>query len=150
MSLTYFYMALVIGICLSLACEEIFGINSGGSICPGFFAMVCDDIPTVCLILVITLLDYLIVQYVLPKFVILYGKRRFAVTLILSVFFKLFFELFFPILPFATVSFRGTGVMSTGVLANNCVRQGIKYTIPACIIVTAITYGLVQLIAFVL
>lgn len=86
MSLTYFYLALVIGICLSLVCEEVFGVNCGGSICPGFFAMVCDDIPTVCLILTITLLDYLVVQYILPKFMILYGKRRFAAVLILSVF----------------------------------------------------------------
>lgn len=149
MSLTHFYLALVIGICLSLLCEEIFGINSGGSICPGFFAMVCDDIPTICLILTITLLDYLVVQYVLPKFMILYGKRRFTVVLILSVVFKLLFEQLFPLLPFATVSFRGIGVMSTGILANNCIRQGFRYTIPACIVVTALTYGLVQLITFV-
>ncbi len=149
MSLTHFYLALVIGICLSLICEEIFGINAGGSICPGYFAMVCDDLPTICLILTITLIIYLVVQYVLPRFMIVYGKRRFAMVLILSVILKLVFEQFFPILPFATVGFRGIGVMSTGVLSNNCIRQGFRYTIPACIVVTGLTYALVQLIVMV-
>ncbi len=149
MSLTQFYLALVIGICLSLLCEELFGISSGGSICPGFFAMICDDVPTVCLILAITLIDYLIVKYVLPKFMIVYGKRRFALVLIIAVVLKLFFEQFFPVLPFAVVAFRGIGVMSTGVLANNCIRQGFRYTIPACAVVTALTYFIVQLISFV-
>ncbi len=146
MSLTYFYLALIIGICLDLICEEVFGIVAGGSICPGFFAMICDDLPTVFLILTITLIIYILVQYVLPKFMIIYGKRRFTVVIALAVILKLFFEQFYPALPFAVVGFRGIGIMSTGVLANNCIRQGFRYTIPACVIVTGITYTLAQLI----
>ncbi len=150
MSLTYFYLALIIGVCLDLICEECFGVVAGGSICPGFLAMVCDDLPTIFLIFTITLIIYLLVQYVLPKIMIIYGKRRFTVVIILAIVLKLFFEIFFPTLPFATVGFRGVGVMSTGILANNCVKQGFRYTIIATAITTAITFILVQLIATVI
>ncbi len=150
MELTHFYLALAIGICLALLCEEFFGIIAGGAICPGFLAMVCDDLPTVCLVLLITMIIYVLVQYVLPKFMIIYGKRRFTVVIILTVVLKLFFDLFYPTLPFAVIGFRGVGIMTTGVLASNCIKQGIRYTLPACAIVTAITFILVHAIVSVM
>ena len=145
MTLTHFYLAIVIGTVLSLIVDEVFGIQCGGYIVPGYLAMVCDDIACVLIVFALSLITYLIINYVLPKFMILFGKRKFAVSLIVSIILKLATEMLFPMIPFASVTFRGVGAITPSLLANSYSRQGIIYTIPATLIVTYITFGLVNL-----
>ena len=147
MTLTHFYLAIVIGTVLSLIVDEVFGIQCGGYIVPGYLAMVCDDIACVLIVFALSLITYLIINYVLPKFMILFGKRKFAVYLIVSIILKLATEMLFPMIPFASVTFRGVGAITPSLLANSYSRQGIIYTIPATLIVTYITFGLVNLLS---
>ena len=81
MTVTNFYLAIIIGTLISLLVDELFGIQCGGLIVPGYLAMVIDDIPCILLVFAISFIVYVIVNYVLPKFMILFGKRKFAVTL---------------------------------------------------------------------
>ena len=147
MTLTHFYLAIVIGTVLSLIVDEVFGIQCGGYIVPGYLSMVCDDIACVLIVFALSLITYLIINYVLPKFMILFGKRKFAVSLIVSIILKLATEMLFPMIPFASVTFRGVGAITPSLLANSYSRQGIIYTIPATLIVTYITFGLVNLLS---
>ena len=147
MTLTHFYLAIVIGTVLSLIVDEVFGIQCGGYIVPGYLAMVWDDIACVLIVFALSLITYLIINYVLPKFMILFGKRKFAVSLIVSIILKLAAEMLFPMIPFASVTFRGVGAITPSLLANSYSRQGIIYTIPATLIVTYITFGLVNLLS---
>ena len=147
MTLTHFYLAIVIGTVLSLIVDEVFGIQCGSYIVPGYLAMVCDDIACVLIVFALSLITYLIINYVLPKFMILFGKRKFAVSLIVSIILKLATEMLFPMIPFASVTFRGVGAITPSLLANSYSRQGIIYTIPATLIVTYITFGLVNLLS---
>ncbi len=147
MTLTHFYLAIVIGTVLSLIVDEVFGIQCGGYIVPGYLAMVCDDIACVLIVFALSLITYLIINYVLPKFMILFGKRKFAVSLIVSIILKLATEMLFPMIPFASVTFRGVGAITPSLLANSYSRQGVIYTIPATLIVTYITFGLVNLLS---
>ena len=147
MTLTHFYLAIVIGTVLSLIVDEVFGIQCGGYIVPGYLAMVCDDIACVLIVFALSLITYLIINYVLPKFMILFGKRKFAVSLIVSIILKLAAEMLFPMIPFASVTFRGVGAITPSLLANSYSRPGIIYTIPATLIVTYITFGLVNLLS---
>lgn len=146
MEASYFYLALVIGLFISLLMEEILGISAGGMIVPGYLAMVCDDIPQLLLIFFISFAVYLIVNHVLPHFVILFGKRKFVATLIVGILLKLILELFFPILPFATVEFRGIGAITPSLIANSYAKQGIRYTVPAVLAATYITFGILSLL----
>ena len=130
MTVTNFYLAIIIGTLISLLVDELFGIQCGGLIVPGYLAMVIDDIPCILLVFAISFIVYVIVNYVLPKFMILFGKRKFAVTLLLGIFLKLVVELLFPVFPFATVAFRGVGAITPSLLANTYSRQSILYTIP--------------------
>ena len=147
MTLTHFYLAIVIGTVLSLIVDEVFDIQCGGYIVPGYLVMVCDDIACVLIVFALSLITYLIINYVLPKFMILFGKRKFAVSLIVSIILKLATEMLFPMIPFASVTFRGVGAITPSLLANSYSRQGIIYTIPATLIVTYITFGLVNLLS---
>ena len=145
MTVTNFYLAIIIGTLISLLVDELFGL-----IVPGYLAMVIDDIPCILLVFAISFIVYVIVNYVLPKFMILFGKRKFAVTLLLGIFLKLVVELLFPVFPFATVAFRGVGAITPSLLANTYSRQSILYTIPATLAATLVTYGVVTLLSTVL
>lgn len=146
MDATYLYMSLIIGMALSLLVAEYFGINPGGMIVPGYLALVCDDLAQMCLVFAVAAAIYLIVNHVLPHFVILFGRRKFVATLITGVVIKLLLELLFPALPFAAIEFRGLGVITPGLIANCCAKQGVRYTIPATLAVTYATFGIITLL----
>lgn len=150
MEATYFYMALVVGLCISLLVEEFLGINCGGTIVPGYLAMVCDDIPQMLLIFAIAMIVYVIVNFGLPHFVILFGRRKFVATLIVGVVIKLIVELLFPMfMPFTAVAFRGLGVIVPALIASSCAKQSFKFTIPAILISAYLTFGIVTLLFWV-
>lgn len=147
MEVSYFYIALIIGLCISLLIEEFTGISAGGMIVPGYLALVCDDIPQVLLIFAISIVVYLIVNFVLPHFIILFGRRKFVATLIVGVAIKLALELLFPVLvPFSGVTFRGIGIIVPSLIAGTYAKQGFRYTVPAVLAAAYLTFGLTTLL----
>ena len=144
MVITEFDIALLVGLLLSLAVEEFFGISSGGVIVAGYLSMVCDDLLSIGVVLLISLLTYLIVEFVLPRFMLLFGKRKFVACILVALIFKLLSDFLVPTMPFATLAFRGIGVITPGLIAHTTTKQGIHITIPAVIVVTYLTYGIVQ------
>lgn len=141
-----FYIALIVGLLLSLAVEEFFGISSGGVIVAGYLAMVCDDLLSVGIVLLIALLTYLVVEFVLPRFILLFGKRKFVACIVVGLVFKLLADFFVPTLPFATLAFRGIGVITPALIAHTTIKQGVHITIPAVLVVSYLTFGIVQLL----
>lgn len=150
MDATYFYVAIIVGMTISLLMAELVGINPGGMIVPGYLALVCDDIAQMLIVFAVCMLIYLIVNHVLPKFIILFGRRKFVATLIVGIIIKLTLELVFPLAPFAALEFRGLGVLTPSLIANCCSKQGFRYTIPATLGATYLTFGLVTLLFWVL
>ena len=116
MYITDFYMSLIIGVIGTLLFVEAFGITYG------------------------------IVNYILPKFVILYGRRRFVATIVVAVILKLIFEAIYPLTPFPTFEFRGIGIIVPALLSNCYARQGIKLTVVSTLVMTAVVYGIMQII----
>ena len=149
MEATYFYIALIVGLAISLLIAEYFGVNPGGMIVPGYLAMVCDDLGQMCVIFVVVVAVYLVINHVLPHFVILFGRRKFVATLIVCVIINLFLEQLFPLLPFAAFEFRGMGVITPGLIANCCGKQGFRYTIPAVLVATYLTFAIVTVLFWV-
>lgn len=144
MNITEFYIALLVGLLLSLAIEEFIGVSSGGVIVAGYLAMVCDDLLSVGIVILIALLTFLIVEFILPKFVLLFGKRKFVACLLVALVFKVLADFFVPTLPFATMAFRGIGVITPGLIAHTSTKQGIHITIPAVLIASYLTFAIVQ------
>ena len=146
MTITEFYLALLVGLLLSLAVEELIGVSSGGVIVAGYLSMICDDLLSLGVVLLIALLTYLIVEFVLPRFMLLFGKRKFVACLLVGLIFKAAADLLVPTLPFATLAFRGIGIISPGLIANTGARQGLHITIPAVLAATYATFGIVRLL----
>ncbi len=144
MIITEFYIALLVGLILSLAIEEIFGISCGGVIVAGYLSMVCDDLLSIGVVILISLITFLIVEFILPRFMLLFGKRKFVACLLIALVFKVLSGFFVPALPFVTLAFRGIGVVTPGLIAHTSTKQGIHITIPAVIAATYITFVIVQ------
>ena len=77
---------------------------------------------------------------------ILYGRRRFVATIVVAVILKLIFEAIYPLTPFPTFEFRGIGIIVPALLSNCYARQGRKLTVVSTLVMTAVVYGIMQII----
>lgn len=142
---TDLYVSLVLGVILSLIFSDKTGILPAGLIVPGYLALVFDQPIFLLIIILISLLTYIIVQHGIARFVILYGRRKFAAMLVVGIFLKLIFDYFYPVMPFEMLEFRGIGVIVPGIIANTIQRQGVIVTLLSSMFLSALTYGLLIL-----
>ena len=147
--ITEFYLAVAVGLIIGVAMEEYLGVSAGGVVAAGYLAMICDDLLSMAVVLLVSLLTYLVVELVLSRFLLLFGKRKFVACLLVGLIFKVAADLLVPTLPFATLAFRGVGVISPGLIANTSARQGLHITIPAVLAATYATFGIVRLLMLV-
>ena len=137
---TELYIALVIGVVVSLIYAERTGVIPAGLVVPGYLALIFDQVLFIAAILMISLATYLVVQLGVSKVVILYGRRRFAAMLGVGIVFKLVFDALYPALPFEVYEFRGIGVIVPGLIANSIARQGVPHTLFSTALLSALTY----------
>ncbi|MBR3002584.1 MAG: poly-gamma-glutamate biosynthesis protein PgsC [Clostridia bacterium] len=146
MYITEVELALIIGVIISLLFSEKFGITAGGIIVPAYLAMYFGDLRTVLIIYLVSFITFLIIQFILPKFVILYGRRKFVACIIIATVFKLAFEYLFPIMPFEVFEFRGISIIIPALLANTYTKQGVKLTVISSLGLGVLVFGIINLL----
>jgi gamma-polyglutamate biosynthesis protein CapC len=145
---TDLYVALTLGVLLSLIFSEKTGIIPAGLVVPGYLGLIFDQPVFLMMVLIISLLTYVIVTYGISRFVILYGKRKFAAMLVVGISLKLIFDYFYPIMPFEIYEFRGIGVIVPGLIANTIQKQGLVVTLGSTLLVSGATFVLMFLYNF--
>jgi gamma-polyglutamate biosynthesis protein CapC len=145
---TDLYVALTLGVILSLIFSEKTGIIPAGLVVPGYLGLIFDQPVFIMMVLLISLLTYLIVTFGISKFVILYGKRKFAAMLVVGISLKLIFDYFYPLMPFEIYEFRGIGVIVPGLIANTIQKQGLVVTLGSTLLISGATFGLMFLYQF--
>src|SRR5699024_9213359 len=105
------YIALVVGVILSLIFAEKTGIIPAGMVVPCYLALVFDQPIFIAVIFVISILTFVILQYGLSKFIFLYGRGKFAAMLSVGIMLKLVFDFAYPAIPFEILEFRAIGVI---------------------------------------
>ena len=145
---TDLYVALTLGVILSLIFSEKTGIIPAGLVVPGYLGLIFDQPVFIMMVLLISLLTYLIVTYGISRFVILYGKRKFAAMLVVGISLKLLFDYFYPLMPFEIYEFRGIGVIVPGLIANTIQKQGLVVTLGSTLLISGATFGLMFLYKF--
>ncbi|MGE1166008.1 poly-gamma-glutamate biosynthesis protein PgsC [Peribacillus simplex] len=138
------YVALVLGVTLSLIFSEKTGVVPAGLIVPGYLALVFDQWEIMLVILVISVVTYLIVTHGLSKWVILYGRRKFAAMMVTGICLKLLLDLVYPVMPFEIFEFRGIGIIVPGLIANTIQRQGMPLTLGSTLLLSGLTFGLMN------
>ncbi|MDC7778937.1 MULTISPECIES: poly-gamma-glutamate biosynthesis protein PgsC [Priestia] len=136
------YVALVLGVILSLIFTEKTGIIPAGLVVPGYIGLIFDQPVFLVMVLIISLLTYVIVKHGIGRFVILYGRRKFAAMLVVGISLKLIFDYFYPIMPFEIYEFRGIGVIVPGLIANTIQKQGLAMTMGSTLLISGATFSL--------
>ncbi len=76
-------LSIGVGLVVSLIFSEVFGIAPGGLIVPGYFALFMDKPLTVAMTLLAGLVTYVVV-HALSSVVILYGRRRTVMMILMG------------------------------------------------------------------
>lgn len=120
---------LLLGIFFSLIFAEFTDLSPGGIIVPAYFAMYAYDPKRIIGTILISLLCVVIIKF-LSRFMILYGRRRFAVYMMTGIFLRL-------LAGFALSDLSlSIGYLIPGILGKDIEKQGAVPTLISLGIVT--------------
>lgn len=117
-----------LSVVLSLVCTEFTGLFTGGLVSAGYFAYYFHEpsrLISTAVVAVVICLAVKLLQHVL----ILYGRRRFALSLVLSLVFVWILEKTFFLYSNVAVDVRVVGYIIPGLIASDMEKQGILKTI---------------------
>ena len=146
MAISSYYLAIIIGLAISLLAEIKLGISPGGLVVPSYIALVLDRPAVVLNIFLVSLITYALIRFIVCKFMLVYGKRRFVACVMIALGLKFLLSLLYPAIPFSVLSFSGIGVVASGILANCYFRQGVVVTTAATAGASVLTFLLVNLV----
>ncbi|MCG6913003.1 poly-gamma-glutamate biosynthesis protein PgsC [bacterium BMS3Abin03] len=130
-----FFIGLIIGFLF----YEIVGVSPGGVIAPAYFALFIHQPGKIAVTVLIAVLVWLAVLF-LSRWLIIYGRRKLLIALILGFLLKLFFEFKLQPLTGFQIDLQSIGYIIPGLIANEMVRQKALPTLAALVIVTVLIY----------
>lgn len=134
----------VLGILVALAVDEGTGHSPGGVITPAYFALAIHN-PVGAVLTILVAVAAMNITRALESILLLYGRRRFAVQVLIGLALKLALERGFPTLAGTPLlGLELVGYVVPGVLAESMRRQGMPPTLAALVlaVVTARLVGL--------
>jgi poly-gamma-glutamate biosynthesis protein PgsC/CapC len=141
-------VALGLGIVVSLVVSELFGLASAGLVVPGYLALYLDQPQRLAATLLVALLTYAAVRYGFSRLVVLYGRRRFGVT-ILTGFVLNMAAAQLPLVVAEAPELRAVGFIVPGLIANTALAQGPWVTIGVTLLVATVVRGIMLVLAYV-
>jgi poly-gamma-glutamate biosynthesis protein PgsC/CapC len=142
------YETIFIGILLAVLYVEMFDIYPGGIIVPAYIALYLHQPGRIAATVVVAYLS-LFSYKLLSRYVILFGRRRFIMVILLGALWAHIWFLIWPeILP-QPIGMRTIGLVIPGLLANNMERQKHILTIASMITVSIATYFLARVVGWI-
>ncbi len=124
-----------VGLLVSLAFIAVTGIYPGGIIVPSYLVLFLPEPDRLVGTLVAALLTWL-VFLLASRWLILFGRRRFAFMILVGGLWALAGQTLLPALFPITVEFSVIGWVIPGLIANHVQRQGVGVTLGALVLVT--------------
>ena len=137
--------AAFLGLLVATLFVEITGFYPGGIIVPAYIALFLDQPLRVAGTVAIALLAWATYR-ALSQWLILYGRRRFVLMILLGGAWALVAWRVLPALWPTSVELRTIGWVIPGLVANTIERQGVWLTLLATGIASVVTYFLVRLV----
>jgi poly-gamma-glutamate biosynthesis protein PgsC/CapC len=141
-------LALGLGIAVSLILSEAFGLASAGLVVPGYLALYLDRPARLTATVLVALLTWALVRYGFARVVVLYGRRRFGITILTGFVLNLAFARLVPMLPLETAELRAIGFIVPGLVANAALSQGMLTTLGITFLAAAGVRLLLVLLAY--
>lgn len=142
-------LALGLGIALNLLFTEVFGLASGGLVVPGYLALHLSQPARVLSTIAVGGLTYAAVRYGLARLVILYGRRRFGVTVLTGFVLHGVCTWAIASAP-APADLRVIGYIVPGLLANTALSQGFWATVGTTLVLAVLVRFLLAALSGVL
>ena len=117
-----------LSIILGFLSSEFLGISTGGLVSPGYLAFFLEQPFRLLSTMILAVLIYLGVR-LLQRFVIIFGRRRFMATVLMSLAGTLIFEQLFFYANAIDQDIRIVGYIIPGLIANDMLKQGPVKTI---------------------
>jgi len=133
-------MAIGLGITVNLLLTEIFGLASAGLVVPGYLALYFSQPARLAATLGVALATWALVRFGFERLVILYGRRRFGVTILTGFLLNLMLLRLLRHVPADGLDLRAIGFIVPGLIANQALAQGLWPTI----VLTALAAAIVR------
>lgn len=143
------FETLIIGIIVAFLYVEVMDIYPGGIIVPAYVALSLESPPVVLSTIIVAFLS-LFTYKGLSRFLILFGKRRFVMLVLLGVIWAQIWQFFFSHFFSIPLEYNVIGWLIPGLLANNLEKQKIIPTLASLFIVSVITYFLVRAVLWII
>lgn len=128
----------VLALLISLIFTELTNLLPGGIIVPFYFALYLDD-PVKIIATVVSALIAMVVVKFLSRYTILYGRRKFALYLIIGILEKILFTYLYFGNSYMFYNLSMTiGYLVPGILGREMEKQGVVKTLGSLTIVTLI------------
>ena len=142
--------AIVIGLVITMLFYERLKIAPGGMIVPGYIALFINHPDQIFYTFLLAFFVYLFVAKILMNHMILYGRRRFTITVLTGAIFVIVVEVFahsyLRFEPF--IGFELIGIVIPGLIANEFVRENKPvYVLIAIFFISLLTLGFVWITA---
>ncbi len=137
---------IAVGLVLTLYASEVTGFMAGGLVVPGYIAMILDKPRLLLGTLVVSLITLLILKF-LSNFMLLYGRRRLLITVLIGFFFAELSKIIAqsPIGEMALMV-RAFGFIIPGLLAYWMDKQGIFPTLSIMTLVGVLIRSIVLIL----
>ncbi len=138
-------IAIALGIFSGLVSYELLGFSAGGFVTPGYLALYVDQPLRVAATVLAAVLTFGAMRLA-SRWLVLFGTRRYAVTLLAGFLLKALMDAALLRLPLALPELRVIGYIVPGLIANDMERQGFLPTLSIMVFCSAVVY-LVLLVA---
>ncbi len=122
-------IALALGIAVNLIFTEVFGLASGGLVVPGYLALHLDQPGRLLSTFLVAMATWLIVRHGLMRLVVLYGRRRFGVTVLTGFVVQGLYTAVLGSVPAMPADMRAVGFLVPGLIAHAAISQGVWPTV---------------------
>ena len=139
------FETLMVGLIIALLYIEITGIYPGGIIVPAYFALYLDQPLRILITLAVALLSFYAYK-IISRFLILFGKRRFVMFVLLGVMLSQIWHVISPQFFSSSIELRAIGWIIPGLLANNLEKQRFSVTLASLFVVSIVTYFSVRIL----
>lgn len=138
------HSAVAISIILGFLSTEFLGVLSGGLVSAGYLAFYLEQPFRILTTILLAILTCGIVK-LLQRWVILFGRRRFMLTVLLSLIFASIVERSFFYMTDINQDLRIIGYIIPGLIANDMEKQGIFKTLLMVLLIAVIIWLIMHL-----
>lgn len=137
---------LLIGLVLALLWAEITDVSPGGLIVPGYFALYLGQPLRLAITLAVALATLAVYRILVPR-LILFGRRRFVLLVLVGAVLSQAWVLLLPRAFAAPAGLHVIGLIIPGILASSLARQKVLPTLASLLAVSTLTFAAAGLAA---